>query len=110
MHLRTSRRASGEVVLAPLYDLVATRAWEELSPRLAMRFGGASRLEDIDAESFARFAQDAGLTAPFVRRRAVTVEAAIGGRMAVPELPEGITAALAEATAERAARLALEAR
>ncbi|WP_404477634.1 HipA domain-containing protein [Novosphingobium sp. BL-52-GroH] len=108
------RRASGEVVLAPLYDLVATRAWEELSPRLAMRFGGASRLEDIDAESFARFAQDAGLTAPFVRRRAAalarTVEAAIGGGIAVPELPEGITAVLVEATAERAARLALKAR
>jgi serine/threonine-protein kinase HipA len=107
------RRGSGEVVLAPLYDLVATRAWPELSPRLAMRFGGASRLEEIDGESFARFAQDAGLTAPFVRRRAVAlghaVEAAIAAGIAVPRLPEGVAAALAEATAERAARLALKA-
>jgi serine/threonine-protein kinase HipA len=107
------RRGSGEVVLAPLYDLVATRAWPELSPRLAMRLGGASRLEEIDGESFARFAQDAGLTAPFVRRRAVAlaraVEAAIAAGIAVPGLPKGIASALAEATAERAVRLALKA-
>lgn len=35
------RGESGEVVLAPLYDLVATHMWKELSPKLAMRFGRA---------------------------------------------------------------------
>lgn len=38
------RRADGEVLLAPLYDLVATHVWPELSPRLAMRFGRAATL------------------------------------------------------------------
>lgn len=107
------RRDNGEMVLAPLYDLVATREWPELSARLAMRFGGAARLEDIDAESFARFAQDAGLTAPFVRRRAMAlaraVERAIGAGIAVPGLSDGRTRDLATATAERAARLAIKA-
>lgn len=106
------RRESGEVVLAPLYDLVATRAWEELSPRLAMRFGGAAKLEEIDAESFTRFAADAGLTAPYLRRRALSlagvVEAEIEKGVTVPGL--GIMADLAVATAERAQRLALKAR
>lgn len=107
------RREGGEVVLAPLYDLVATRVWEELSPRLAMRFGGAARLEEINAESFIRFAADAGLSAPYLRRRVVSlsnaVEAALGAGVRVPGLPEGTVAALAEATAERASRLALKA-
>ncbi|WP_235037892.1 MULTISPECIES: HipA domain-containing protein [unclassified Novosphingobium] len=65
------RRECGEVVLAPLYDLVATRVWPELSARLAMRLGGAATLEEINDDSFVRFARDAGLTAPFVRRLAI---------------------------------------
>lgn len=42
------RTESGEIVLCPLCDLVATHMWEELSPRLAMRFGGAATLEEVD--------------------------------------------------------------
>ncbi len=108
------RRHSGEVVLAPLYDLVATRAWEELSPRLAMRFGGAGKLEEIDANSFTRFAADAGVTAPYLRRRAVAlagaVEAAIGKGVTVRGLEPEAVADLAAATAERAQRLTLKTR
>lgn len=107
------RRESGEVVLAPLYDLVATRVWDELSPRLAMRFGGAAKLEEIDAESFTRFAADAGLTAPYLRRRAVAlsgaVEAVIGEGVTVPGLVPDAMSGLAAAIAERAQRLALKA-
>lgn len=107
------RQESGEVVLAPLYDLVATRVWEELSPRLAMRFGGAAKLEEIDAESFTRFAADAGLTAPYLRRRAVAlsgaVEAVIGEGVTVPGLVPDAMSGLAAAIAERAQRLALKA-
>lgn len=108
------RRENGEVVLATLYDLVATRVWPELSARLAMRLGGAATLEELDAESFVRFAGDAGLTAPFVRRRAAAlaraVQDAIASGIAVPGLPPGMAAELAEASAERASRLALKAR
>ncbi|MBO9726067.1 MAG: type II toxin-antitoxin system HipA family toxin [Novosphingobium sp.] len=107
------RRGGGEVVLAPLYDLVATRVWEELSPRLAMRFGGAAKLEEMGAESFTRFAADAGLTAPYLRRRAVAlsgaVEAVIGEGVTVPGLVPDAMSGLAAATAERAQRLALKA-
>lgn len=107
------RGAGDQVVLAPLYDLVATREWDELSPRLAMRFGGAAKLEKIDADSFTRFAADAGLSAPYLRRRAVAlshaVEAALEEGVGVPGLSRGSTPALAKATAERAGRLALKA-
>ncbi|WP_288414927.1 type II toxin-antitoxin system HipA family toxin [uncultured Novosphingobium sp.] len=107
------RTDAGEVVLAPLYDLVATRAWPELSARLAMRFGGAANLEEIDADSFARFATDAGLTAPYVRRRAGTIARTVEGAIARGILVDGLTdpsltAHLAEATRQRARRLALK--
>ena len=53
------RRENGPVVLALLYDLVATHMWRELSPKLAMKFGGAANLEEFDRESLARFAHEA---------------------------------------------------
>ncbi len=107
------RTGAGEIVLAPLYDLVATRAWPELSPRLAMRLGGAANLEEIDADRLARFAKDAGLTAPYVRRRAVAiardVEAAIERGVLVEGLADrSVTADLAQATRQRPRHLALK--
>ncbi|WP_255573931.1 type II toxin-antitoxin system HipA family toxin [Erythrobacter sp. SCSIO 43205] len=60
---------NSEVILAPLYDLVATHMWKELSPKLAMRFGRAANLEDFNEGNVARFAQEAGLGMPYIRRR-----------------------------------------
>ena len=107
------RLPRGEVVLAPLYDLVATHMWDELSPRLAMRFGRATGLDEIDDSSFARFAEEAGLAAPFVKRRAQvlarSIQAAIGMGVDVKGLANtDATRGLAEATFERAARLELK--
>src|SRR3546814_5873435 len=53
--------------------------WPELSAKHAMRFGRAPILEDVDAESLARFAEDAGLALPFLRRRAAAMAAGIHG-------------------------------
>lgn len=71
------RLENGEVVLAPLYDLVATHMWKELSPKLAMRFGRAATLEEFDGENVARFAEEAGLGAPFIRRRVADLAEAV---------------------------------
>lgn len=107
------RRENGEVVLAPLYDLVATHIWPELSPKLAMRFGRAATLEEVDAGSFERFATTAGLGPSFPRRRAAAlaghVQAAITGGMVVPGIED--VARLGELPAlilDRAVRLALK--
>lgn len=107
------RRADGEVVLAPLYDLVATHMWPELSSRFAMRFGRATRLEEIDRDSFAQFAEQTGLTAPFLRGRAASladaVQKAVARGVNVPGLTDpAVIAPLASATSERAGRLALK--
>ncbi|MBS1166157.1 MAG: HipA-like protein [Proteobacteria bacterium] len=55
--------------LAPLYDLLATVAYPELSPKFAMRIGKRATLEELDAEGWAAFAAGAGLGLPLVRRR-----------------------------------------
>lgn len=107
------RQSNGEVVLAPLYDLVATHMWPELSAKLAMSFGRAATLEEINAGSFERFAGDTGLALPFLRRRvaalAARVPEVISGGVTVPGLDS--TARLGELPSivlDRAARLALK--
>ena len=107
------RRESGEVVLAPLYDLVATHMWQELSPKLAMRFGRAATLKEFEGDSVARFAEEAGLGAPYIRRRvsdlaeAVTEEIEKGVK--VPgNPPDDVVAPIAEALSARASVAALK--
>ena len=109
------RREDGEVVLAPLYDLVATFIWPELSPRLAMRFGPAASLEEVDGDSLIRFAQDSGIALPFLRRRAAAlagqVEVAIARGVEVPGLADAaLPGELSQAITDRAGRLILKAR
>lgn len=69
--LYRERGGRREMVFAPLYDLVAPYRWPALSPRFAMDFGGARKLEEVDAGCFVRFTQASGTAAPLVRRRAV---------------------------------------
>lgn len=55
--------------LAPLYDLLSTIAYPELSPKMAMRLGKKATLQDMDADSWKGFAKEAGVGWPFLRRR-----------------------------------------
>ncbi|WP_333606232.1 type II toxin-antitoxin system HipA family toxin [Novosphingobium sp.] len=104
-----------QIVLAPLYDLVGTVMWPELSPRFAMTFGGAGTLEQLEPKHFNRFASDAGVAVPFVRRRALqladAVADAIERDLNVPGLDdrEPITAQ-ANVILDRAQRVALKVR
>jgi serine/threonine-protein kinase HipA len=59
----------GSTKLAPLYDLLSTVAYPELSPRLAMKIAKRAGLEDIQARDWTRFAEETGLTEPYIRRR-----------------------------------------
>jgi len=58
------------VILAPLYDLVCTVAYQDLSPRFAMNVGKRGTLEEIDREAWSAFAKETGIGAPYIRRRA----------------------------------------
>src|SRR3546814_15991481 len=57
--LLRQKDGGGPTVLAPLYDLVGTVVWPELSQRFAMTFGGAGTLEQLEATNFDWFAADA---------------------------------------------------
>jgi serine/threonine-protein kinase HipA len=55
--------------LAPLYDLLSTIAYPDLSQRFAMKIGGRRTLEEIYPADLDKFAKDIEIRAPFVRRR-----------------------------------------
>ena len=55
--------------LAPLYDLVMTAAYPELSPALAMPIGGCASLAEMDSHRWTAFAEETTLGLPLVRRR-----------------------------------------
>jgi len=61
--------AGGTRHLAPLYDLVSTIAWPELSTRLAMKIGHGKNINDINPAHFKRMAEACGFGWPMVRER-----------------------------------------
>jgi hypothetical protein len=58
-----------EIRLAPLYDLVSTVYYPELSQDMAMRIGGEYSAGNVTPPDFERMAEEAGLAKPIVRRR-----------------------------------------
>jgi serine/threonine-protein kinase HipA len=59
--------------LAPLYDLLATAAYPDLSPKFAMKIGKSATLAELDDAGWAAFAADAGLGLPLIRRRVAEI-------------------------------------
>jgi len=55
--------------MAPLYDLVSTAMWPELSIRLAMNIGHGKSINDLNPSNFKRLAEEGGLGWPLVRER-----------------------------------------
>lgn len=80
-------KSDGQTRLAPLYDLVSTAAYPELSTRMAMKLGGEYDPERIGPRQIERLANEAVLSAPMVRNRMV-------------ELAQDVIAALPAATPE----------
>jgi len=53
--------------LAPLYDLVSTTCYPELTTRLAMSIDGARNIADIDADAWTSLARQTGYSTRFIR-------------------------------------------
>jgi serine/threonine-protein kinase HipA len=64
---------TGAPTLAPLYDLVSTTAYPELTTRLAMRIDGAVQIEAVDMETWTRLAHEVGVSERFARRTTAAV-------------------------------------
>lgn len=73
--------------LAPLYDLVCTLYYSEVSRKMAMKIGSEYPIERVFLRHFERFAEEAGLSKPMVRRRVPQIAQRIWSR-----LPEAILA------------------
>jgi serine/threonine-protein kinase HipA len=98
--------------LAPFYDLVSTIAYPDLSPKLAMKIAKRATLEEIGQQTWADFAEDLGLGAPFVRRRVRELADAVRSKapgvaesITLPGLDAGAVAAHAALVAARAERV-----
>lgn len=61
--------ADGSIRLAPLYDLVCTVYYPELSPKMAMKLGGEYRSDRIAMRHFEKLANETGLAKPIVKKR-----------------------------------------
>ena len=101
------------VELAPLYDLLSTVAYPDLSPRFAMRVARRATLEELRRGDWDRFAGSVGLGAPFVRRRvreladlALVRTAAVANELTGSGLDEDALAGFAGRVTDRARRLA----
>jgi len=70
-----------EISLAPLYDVVCTIYYPELSQNMAMKIGGEYSSARVSPKDFELLADEAGLGKPLVRRR-------------VPELADTVIASL----------------
>lgn len=70
-----------EIRLAPLYDVVSTSYYPELSRDMAMKIGGEYSSDKVTPKDFEQLAEEAGLARPIVRNR-------------VPELAEAVVANL----------------
>jgi serine/threonine-protein kinase HipA len=68
------------IALAPLYDLMMTVVYPNLSPKLAMKIARRATLEEIDGRTWTQFAVDAGLGAVYVRRRVRELAEAISAQ------------------------------
>lgn len=62
-------QASGEIRLAPFYDLVCTRAIERIDPRLALAVGDERNPELVSLEHWTTLAQRCGLRPSFLQRQ-----------------------------------------
>lgn len=76
--------ASQEIRLAPLYDVVSTTYYPELSKEMAMKIGREYSSDKVSPRDFEQLAEEAGLAKPLVRNR-------------VPELAETVIANLDKA-------------
>lgn len=85
-----------ETRLAPLYDILSTAYYPELSKKMAMKIGGEYVSDKVRPNDFEGLAEEAGLAKPMLKRRVQELAETV--RTKVPELVTEIPAA--EAVAE----------
>jgi serine/threonine-protein kinase HipA len=87
---------AGEARLAPLYDVVSTYYYPELTREMAMRIGREYTCDRVTMKNFEQLAEDAGLAKPLVRRRVPELAESILVNLDAPEISHPVAGSLAE--------------
>lgn len=99
---------SSAPTLAPLYDLISTTVYAELTKRLAMSIDGATKVDEANARAWSRLAEEAGVSSRFLgQRMGPFVEQVVdsSATLAADDVFAGsIAEPIAAGIAERAAR------
>jgi serine/threonine-protein kinase HipA len=84
-----------ETRLAPLYDIVSTVYYPELSKEMAMKIGGEYLSEKVTPKDFERLAEEAGLGKPLVKQRVLEMADAVIGALGKIEIANPVAEAVA---------------
>jgi serine/threonine-protein kinase HipA len=88
--------ANPEIRLAPLYDVVSTRYYPELTREMAMKIGGEYSSDQVSKANFEQLAEDTGLAKPLVRRRVPELAGSIVSNLSSTGIEHPVTEVLAE--------------
>ncbi len=78
----------GSTRLAPLYDLVCTQLYPELSNEMAMKIGGEKRPDQLRGKNWRKFFEEVGLTASAATKRALAFSNKAEQTLAEMDIPE----------------------
>ena len=78
-------------MLAPLYDVLSTAVYPQLTDKMAMKIGSKYKFSELEARHWAQFAVDAGLTPALVKKRILDIARRL------PPLARSTQSAFAEA-------------
>jgi serine/threonine-protein kinase HipA len=95
----------GRTQLAPLYDVLSTAYYPELSSRMAMRIGGKYEPKDVRPQEFERMAEEAGLAAPIVRRRVLELSELVLAKLSTIPIDHPAAAGVRKLTEENCRRM-----
>lgn len=103
----------GATTLAPLYDLLSTEAYPNLSSRMAMSIGGVRDFAEVTVGSFDAFARKCDFNPKFVRSRIARLSEAlpkamdeVAGELSDTGHPSPVYALVSAQTRSRIAQLA----
>ena len=75
-----------QLQLAPLYDLVCTVYYRDLSQKMAMKIGGEYQINTISVKNFDKLADEIGFAKPEVRRRILELIDAVLSSLSIIEM------------------------
>ena len=90
--------------LAPLYDLLSTVYYPELSSKMAMKIGGESVSDKVLPKHFERLAEEAGLAKPMVKRRVTEMATLVLSKLSDIAIAHPVATAVAELIQNRCER------